>query len=94
MVKGFHILSVYSLFIAHVPLKYQSFIRFPNEIRDADVFQYVDLLITITLHFAIASCGCCCRRDCRKFSHWSRDRSGGGKICCPVPGASIGVLGG
>ena len=93
MVKGFHIFSVYSLFIAHVPLKYPSFIRLPNEIRDADAFQYVDLLIKITLHFAIVSRGCCCRWNCRKFSHWlfwsgaEAERS-----CCPVPGASIGVL--
>lgn len=40
MVKGFHNFNIYSLFIAHVLLKYPSFIRVPNETRDADAFQY------------------------------------------------------
>lgn len=48
MVKGVHIFTVYSLFIAHVPLTYSNLLRLPSEIRDPDAFRYVDLLIKIT----------------------------------------------
>lgn len=51
MVKGVHIFTVYSLFIAHVPLTYSNLLRLPNEIRDPDAFRYVDLLIKITFRF-------------------------------------------
>ena len=70
--------------------KESSYRRVANEIGEAGSsgsFLYDDLFVK--LHFCFTNRNGVCENS---YQRASADRSGGGKICCPVSGASIGVF--